>query len=99
MGNLLSGDVLKLCNGAVFINVGRGDVIDDESLLRALEKGWISRAVLDVFVQEPLPDASPFWSHPKITITPHVSAPTLPNDAAHLFVENLERYVTGESLK
>lgn len=97
---LLSGNALQHCRpGAVFINVGRGDVIDDESLLHALERGWISGAVLDVFVEEPLPSTSPLWDHPKITITPHVSAVTHGKDAADVFLQNLERHALGDDLK
>lgn len=66
---MLSGDVLKICaeKRPVFINVGRGSIIDEASLLQALEKGWISAAILDVFPVEPLPTSSALWDHPKVT--------------------------------
>ena len=47
-------------------------------ILRALEKGWISAAVLDVFPEEPLPTSSALWEHPDVLITPHVSAVSFP---------------------
>jgi glyoxylate/hydroxypyruvate reductase len=68
---LLSGDVLRSCaeKKPVLINVGRGSVIDEASILKSLEEGWISGAILDVFSTEPLPESSPLWNHPKVTST------------------------------
>jgi len=61
--SLLSGTTLKGCQpSAILINVGRGDVIDEASLVRAVGEGWIAGAALDVFPQEPLPTESPLWS-------------------------------------
>ena len=93
--HLLNGNVLENCKkGAVFMNVGRGDVISESALLDALEKGWISSACLDVFAPtEPLPVTSALWKHPKVIITPHVSAVTQPDDAATVFVNNLRIYI------
>ncbi|XP_041372141.1 glyoxylate/hydroxypyruvate reductase A-like [Gigantopelta aegis] len=56
-----------------FINVGRSDVTDEDSILEALRKGWISWAVLDVFDEEPLPASSPLWHEPRVVVTPHIS--------------------------
>lgn len=95
---LLSGGVLRHCKGAVFINVGRGDVIDEAALLEALHNRWISKAVGDVFTQEPLPPSSPLWKHDDVVITPHISAPSLVEDVAAVFVQNLERHAVGNSL-
>ncbi|MEM7114032.1 MAG: glyoxylate/hydroxypyruvate reductase A [Chloroflexota bacterium] len=58
---------------AMLINVGRGDLIDEDTLLAALNSDQLRRAALDVFRTEPLPSAHPFWSHPKVSVTPHVS--------------------------
>jgi glyoxylate/hydroxypyruvate reductase A len=62
--------------GAHVINVGRGATLVDEDLLAALDQGQLASATLDVFRVEPLPPGHPFWSHPKITVTPHIAAPT-----------------------
>ncbi|TDR20734.1 NAD(P)-dependent oxidoreductase [Marinicella litoralis] len=59
---------------ARLINVARGGHVIEPELITALDKGLINHAVLDVFQQEPLPPKHPFWTHPKITITPHSSA-------------------------
>ncbi|XP_053385227.1 glyoxylate/hydroxypyruvate reductase A-like isoform X4 [Mercenaria mercenaria] len=103
--DMLSGDVLKGCRHkkSVFINVGRGDVIDEQSIVAALDNGWLRGAVLDVFRKEPLPASSPLWSHPGVTVTPHVSGWSA--DASHIdkimdrFVDNVKRFVEGRPLK
>ncbi|XP_070546764.1 glyoxylate/hydroxypyruvate reductase A-like [Ptychodera flava] len=98
---LLSGDVLRPCQAkkSVFINVGRGDVISEESILNALSQGWLSAAILDVFEKEPLSEDSPLWKHPQVTITPHVAALSFGNETVDMFVENYRRYVNGEELR
>lgn len=67
----------RLRPNAVVINVGRGEHLVDEDLCRAIDEGHVTRAVLDVFREEPLPTTHPFWRMPQLTITPHVSARTL----------------------
>lgn len=67
----------RLRPDAVVINVGRGEHLVDQDLCRAIEEGRVSRAVLDVFREEPLPTTHPFWRLPQVSITPHVSARTL----------------------
>lgn len=98
--DLLSGDALSCCKSKspVFINVGRGGIISEESLLAALENGWLRGAVLDVFKEEPLPVNSPLWSHPKVTVTPHISGPSVAENIAEVFVRNYEKYVNNQSL-
>ena len=85
---------------AFLVNVGRGKVIDEKALVKALKKGWIAGAGLDVFEEEPLPSDSPLWTMDNIIITPHVSGFTAHYDerATDLFVENLRRYLTGKPL-
>jgi glyoxylate/hydroxypyruvate reductase A len=66
----------QLPEGAHLINVGRGGTIVDEDLIAALDSGRLASATLDVFRVEPLAPEHPFWSHPRITVTPHLSGPT-----------------------
>jgi glyoxylate/hydroxypyruvate reductase len=68
--------------GASLINFARGAILDHEALVVALDRGALSHAVLDVFLTEPLPQENPLWTHPKITILPHISAPTNKESAA-----------------
>ena len=78
--------------GPCLINVGRGDVASEGDLVAAMDAGHLRTCVLDVFPVEPLPETSPLWSHPCVTVTPHVAAQTSPDDLAALFAENLARY-------
>jgi len=96
----LPGDRLQACSAKKpgFINVGRGDIIDELSLINALNQGWISSAFLDVFETEPLPSTSPLWTMENVTITPHVSGVTMPGDASKAFCRNLGRYIKGQPL-
>ena len=84
---------------AIFINVGRGSVVDESALVHALERRAIAGSVLDVFEQEPLPAEHPLWSAPNTFITSHTSAPSFPSDIANLFIENYRLYVEGKPLK
>ena len=97
---LLSAQTLgKLPANAYFINVGRSNVIDDEALIRALESGRLSGAVLDVFDEEPLPADDPLWTAPNLLITAHISAISHPLLLVPIFVENYERFVQGKPLR
>ena len=82
----------------VFLNVGRGDVVKESTLLRALEKGHISAAILDVFETEPLPSDSPLWDHPDVVISPHVSGLTQASDVPKIFSSNYDLFVNGNDL-
>eukprot|EP00529_Nitzschia_sp_RCC80_P022694 CAMPEP_0113470740 /NCGR_PEP_ID=MMETSP0014_2-20120614/16606_1 /TAXON_ID=2857 /ORGANISM="Nitzschia sp." /LENGTH=479 /DNA_ID=CAMNT_0000363329 /DNA_START=270 /DNA_END=1709 /DNA_ORIENTATION=- /assembly_acc=CAM_ASM_000159 len=77
----------------VFINVGRGDVIRTSVLLECLDDGLLGHAILDVVEDEPLPLESPLWSHPNITISPHVSGLTRSSDVPRLIKEQYELYI------
>jgi glyoxylate/hydroxypyruvate reductase len=95
--NLLNAARLALLpRGAVILNPGRGALIDDDALLAALNTGHIGHATLDVFRTEPLPQDHPYWSHPRVTVTPHIAADTRPASAAKVIAENIRRGGAGE---
>ncbi|MDF1619028.1 2-hydroxyacid dehydrogenase [Pseudothioclava nitratireducens] len=95
--NLLNAESLaRMPKGAVILNPGRGNVIDDDALLAALDAGQIGGATLDVFKTEPLPADHPYWAHPKVTVTPHIAAETRPASAARVIAENIRRGEAGE---
>lgn len=97
--NILDADRLALlAEGAVVINPGRGPLIDDDALLTALDEGQVGHATLDVFREEPLPADHPFWSDPKVTVTPHVASATRPETASEVIAENVRRSEAGEPL-
>ena len=68
-------------------------------LLAALDSGHIAYATLDVFDEEPLPPAHPFWRHPRITVTPHVASLTHPSTALPYIVDNIRRFQRGETMR
>lgn len=75
--DLLDASRLALLpRGAHVVNVSRGDVVVDDALIALLDSGHLAGATLDVFRTEPLPSAHPFWHHPQIVVTPHISAVT-----------------------
>lgn len=78
--------------GISIINLARGQVIDEEALLAALDDGLVDHAVLDVFDNEPLEQSHPYWKHPGVTVLPHVSAPTNKSTAAKIAALNIDRY-------
>lgn len=82
----------ELPSGSSLINFSRGAVIDTGALMSLLDNGHISHAVLDVFEQEPLAENSPIWSHPNITVLPHISAPTNIVTASAIVANNVKRY-------
>ena len=87
--------------GSYFVNVGRGKVVDERALARALESGHLSGAALDVFEEEPLAEESPLWEMENVVISPHATdnVPDLTNRLlTDLFRENLRRYLSGEDL-
>ena len=95
--NTLNAETLALLpKGAVVINPGRGSLIDDDALLSALDSGQVGHATLDVFRTEPLPDDHPYWTHPNVTVTPHIAAETRPGTAAPVIAENIRRGEAGE---
>ena len=81
--------------GTVLLNPGRGALIDDQALLAALDAGLLGHATLDVFREEPLPKDHRFWSHPRVTVTPHIAADTRPQTSAKVIAENIRRGEAG----
>ncbi len=97
--NTLNAETLSyLPKGAKIINPGRGPLIDDSALLTALDSGQIGHATLDVFRIEPLPQDSPYWAHPNVTVTPHIAAETRALTASQVIAENIKCSETGKPL-
>ena len=88
-----------LPNHAVFVNVGRGNSVDEAALVKALREAKIAAAVLDVFEKEPVPEDHPFWDTPNLYMTYHTSAISYPEDITKVFIENYRLYVEGKPLK
>jgi glyoxylate/hydroxypyruvate reductase A len=80
-----------------FINVGRGDLVNEPDLIQALDQGMLAGAILDVMSIEPLPKDNPLWLHPRVQLTPHVSGYDL-GDAILDIGENYRRLQNGEPL-
>jgi len=94
--NILNAARLALLpQGAVVLNPGRGALIDDAALLAALDSGHLGWATLDVFRTEPLPPQNRFWTHPRVTVTPHIASATSPGSAARTIAANLARAEAG----
>jgi glyoxylate/hydroxypyruvate reductase len=84
--------------GPVLINAGRGGLQVESELLAALDDGTLAGATLDVFHNEPLPPESPFWSHPKVTLSPHNAADTDPDAISVYVAEQIAAFERGERL-
>ncbi|KAK6182320.1 hypothetical protein SNE40_010031 [Patella caerulea] len=101
---LLNGRVLSACKKKpVFINVGRGDIINDQDIIHALRANWISKAILDVSKIEPIPENSILWNEPDVFITPHVAFGPGTSSSAYLkqaeeYLTNYKRYINNEEL-
>jgi phosphoglycerate dehydrogenase-like enzyme len=90
----------RLPPSCIFVNVGRGGVVDEPALIEALRERRIAGAALDVFATEPLPQDSPLWELPNVLVTPHAVALSARENQriVELFVANLRRYLDGEPL-
>lgn len=90
----------RLPAGAVVVNVSRGPLLSEDGLLAVLDHGRVRGAALDVFATEPLPPDHPFWTHPRVLVSPHVGAVTSRfwEREAGLILENLKRYLAGSPL-
>lgn len=96
---ILNADLFaRLPRGAGLVNVGRGSHLVEADLLAALDSGVLSGAVLDVTDPEPLPAGHPFWSHPRILLTPHNASMTSPDTAVDFVLDVIARHRRGEDL-
>ncbi|MTI09859.1 2-hydroxyacid dehydrogenase [Curvivirga aplysinae] len=96
--NMIDGNFLsKMKQGSFLINISRGAIIKDQDLLSKLDEGHIAAAALDAFIEEPLPNDNPFWSHPKVHVTPHMSGATYARSAAKVLVNNINRLEKGKA--
>ncbi|SMD44677.1 glyoxylate/hydroxypyruvate reductase A [Aquiflexum balticum DSM 16537] len=97
--NILNISLFENCNkGTYLINVARGRHLVEEDLLEALDKGYLSGALLDVYRKEPLPKDHPFWERNEITITPHIASVTNPDAAAPQIIDNYKRLKNSQPL-
>ena len=95
--NTLNAETIAMLpRGAIILNPGRGPLIDDAALLSALDTGQVGHATLDVFRVEPLPADHAYWTHPKVTVTPHIASETRPDTASEVIAENIRRGEAGE---
>ncbi|MGD2128344.1 MAG: D-2-hydroxyacid dehydrogenase [Lysobacterales bacterium] len=98
-GLLDAGAFRAMKPSCLLVNVGRGSLVDEHALVDGLRQGELAGAVLDVFRQEPLPESSPLWDTPGVTVTAHVAARSRPADVARVFLANYNRYVAGLELE
>ncbi|WP_426435936.1 2-hydroxyacid dehydrogenase [Bradyrhizobium genosp. P] len=96
---ILNADLFeRLPRGARLLNVGRGGHLVEADLIAALDHGALSAAVLDVAEPEPLPAGHPFWSHPRVLLTPHNASMTTPETAVEFVLDTIARHRRGEAL-
>jgi glyoxylate/hydroxypyruvate reductase A len=86
----------QLPQGAYVVNVGRGPLVVEADLVAALDDGHLAGAMLDVFDVEPLPSDHPYWRHPRIDVTPHISAITLRHESLAQTADKIRRFQRGE---
>ncbi len=100
VGMIGASEFGSMKEGARFINVARGDLVDEGALIGALESRGLAGAYLDVFATEPLPDDSPLWDMENVLITGHSGAGSADRDerVVEIFLENLRRYLIGRAL-
>ncbi len=100
-GMIDRGRLFSMKPGSVLVNVARGALVDEDALLDALDSGPLRGAALDVFRKEPLLPGHPFFSHPRVLMTPHVSAttPLYWKRQTELVADNIGRFVRGEPLR
>jgi glyoxylate/hydroxypyruvate reductase A len=87
----------RLPRGAFVVNASRGDQLDADALRALLDAGHLGGALLDVFTTEPLPPGDPLWRHPRVVITPHVAATTLPEPSVQQIADNIRLMLAGDA--
>lgn len=96
---MINADVLRHAKrGQILINIGRGALIDEEAMIRALQNGTLAGAALDVFTVEPLPESSPLWGLPNVLLSPH-NVDLLHNSrhmSVRFFTENCRKFLAQE---
>ena len=97
-GILNANTFARLPKGAFLINAARGGHQVERDIVAAVNSGQLSGATLDVFETEPLPQSSPLWKHPKITVTPHVAAISDPTASVHMVLDGIARFERGEKV-
>jgi len=97
--NILCRDTLgQLLPGAYLINMGRGEHLVEDDLLALLDDGHMAGATLDVFRTEPLPARHRFWTHPRVTVTPHIAAISLRQNTVAQITEKIRAMQQGQPL-
>ncbi len=93
-------EIRRMKRGSYVLNAGRGGIVDEDALVKALRDGHLAGAALDVFAREPLPPDSPLWREPRLLMTAHVAGNSLLYEerAVDLFLDNLRRYLDGRDL-
>jgi phosphoglycerate dehydrogenase-like enzyme len=96
-----AAELALLPDGAVFVNIGRGALVDEPALVAALRSGRLLGAALDVFAQEPLPPDSPLWGMDNVIVSPHSASTSVHENRriTELFCDNLRRFLAGEPLR
>ena len=98
--NLIGENEFNIMKKNIYIfNISRSGIVQTEALIKALKSKNISGAVLDVFDKEPLPKDHELWTLDNVTITPHISGPSLPEDIVKVFLDNLVRFEKNKKLK
>jgi len=97
-GMIRARELSSMKPSAFLINIGRGEIVDEEALIQALNSGKIAGAALDAFCQEPLPKSHPFWKMKNVIVTPHVGGASdiYAEQVLSIFEENLRRFLGGE---